>query len=127
MAYAYTVVKTKVSEIDYVYEITETGIIGGASGDQYQIDVPKSGLILRYKSARISGTGTLDPIVTVTTGVTSGIDVTMENGTASADIDLQPASPIFYYASALKLYCNNHATSGASVKTKIFIRDTWGI
>ncbi len=49
MAYSSTVTKTKINNVDYVYDITET--MGGdtaGTGTDFSIDVTTSGRILRY-------------------------------------------------------------------------------
>jgi hypothetical protein len=127
MAYAKTVTRTKVpdSNVDYVYDITETDSTSG--GDEFTIDLPTTtGRILRYKAHISSGSGSLDPIIGVSASA-SGNDIVLENGTAAATLDLQP-DPVLFYDSDKKLYINNKASAGGlTIVTRIFIRETWGL
>jgi len=128
MAYAKTVTRTKIpdSNVDYVYNITETD--STLNGDEFTIDLPTTtGRILRYK-AHVSGspTGNVDPIVGVSASA-SGNDIVLENETADGTIDLQP-EPVLFYSSDKKLYINNKAdTAGMTILTRIFVRETWGL
>ena len=128
MAYTVSVTKTKINEVDSLFEVTETDTTGGADGDEFTISVENTGRIFRYKSNITSGTGTIDPIIASTTNTKTGVDVIMENDSASTDIDLQPNGPVLFYSSSGLIYINNYAsTSGLNISTKIFIRDTWGL
>ena len=127
MAYAKTVTRTKVpdSNVDYVYDITETDSTSG--GDEFTIDLTTTtGRVLRYKTYVSSGSGTLDPIVGVVTSAANN-DIVFENASASSSIDLAP-DPITFYSKDKTLYINNKASAGSlSIKTRIFIRETWGL
>tara|TARA_R110000851_G_scaffold84037_2_gene183496 strand:+ start:11424 stop:11801 length:378 start_codon:yes stop_codon:yes gene_type:complete len=125
MAYAKTVTRTKVSDsnVDFVYDITETDSTSG--GDEFTIDLTvTTGRILRYKV--FASAGTVDPVVGVVTSASNN-DIVLENGTAAISIDLEP-SPVTFYSSGKTLFINNKAsTGGLTIKTRIFIRETWGL
>ncbi len=128
MAYSATVTRTKINEVDSLYEITETDTTAGVDGDEFQITVQTTGRVFRYLAAITSGSGTIDPVISASTGVTTGVDVVLSNDAADTEVDLQPTSPVFFYTSGGILYINNYAsTSGLNIKTKIFVRDTWGL
>ena len=136
MAYSSTVTKTKITTVDYVYDITETmGSTTAGTGTDFSIDVTTSGRILRYTCSASSGT--VDPCVsvadnpydaTVTPKVRQDVDLVLENATAAAVVDLQPSGYVLFYATDKKLYINNVCSdSSATVTTRIFVRDTWGL
>tara|TARA_Y100001963_G_C6730726_1_gene423756 strand:- start:343 stop:741 length:399 start_codon:yes stop_codon:yes gene_type:complete len=132
MAYSSTVTKTKINNVDYVYDITET--MGGdtaGTGTDFSIDVTTSGRILRYTCS--ADAGTVNPCVSVADNPYDGsvrqdVDLVLENATAAAVVDLQPSGYVLFYATGKKLYINNVCSNtGATVTTRIFIRDTWGL
>ena len=134
MAYASTVTKTKITEVDFVYDITETmGGVTAHTTTDFSIDVPTSGRILRYICS--ASAGTVDPVIATgadpydsTTGVREDVNLVLENATAAAVVDLQPQGYVLYHASGQKLYINNVCSNtGATVTTKIFLRNTWGL
>jgi len=127
MAYAKTVTRTKVpdSNVDYVYDITETGSTSG--GDEFSIDLPTAtGRIFRLKVHVSSGSGTVDTVIGVAASA-SGNDIVLENGTAASTVDVQP-DPVSFFSSGKTLYINNKASAGElTILTRIFIRETWGL
>lgn len=102
MAYSSTVTKTKINNVDYVYDITETmGSTTAGTGTDFSIDVTTSGRILRYTCS--ASAGTVDPCVSVgdnpydsTAGVRQDVDLVLENATAAAVVDLQPSGYVLF-------------------------------
>jgi len=134
MAYASTVTKTKINNVDYVYDITETmGSTTAGTGTDFSIDVTTSGRILRYTCS--ASAGTVDPCVSVSDnpydasgGVRQDVNLVLENATAAAVVDLQPSGYVLFHSTDKKLYINNVCSNtGATVTTRIFVRDTWGL
>jgi len=132
MAYASTVTKTKITEVDFVYDITETmGTTTAGTATDFSIDVPTSGRILRYICS--ASAGTVDPVIATAAdpydgSVREDVNLVLENATAAAVVDLQPQGYVLYHASGQKLYINNVCSdTGATVTTKIFLRNTWGL
>ena len=134
MAYASTVTKTKITEVDFVYDITETmGGVTAHTTTDFSIDVPTSGRILRYICS--ASAGTVDPVIATAAdpydssgGVRNDVNLVLQNATAAAVVDLQPQGYVLYHASGQKLYINNVCSNtGATVTTKIFLRNTWGL
>ncbi len=127
MAYASSVTRTKVqdSNVDYVYDITETESTSG--GDEFTIDLPtQTGRIIRLKVHVSSGSGTVDTVIGVAASA-SGNDIVLENGSAGSTLDIQP-DPVTLFSSAKKLYINNKASAGdLTIQTRIFFRETWGL
>ena len=134
MAYSSTVTKTKINEVDFVYDITETmGSTTAGTGTDFSIDVPTSGRVLRYTSS--ASAGTVDPVISVadnpydaSTLVRQDVDLILENATAAAVVDLQPSGYVLYHTTGKKLYINNLCTNTtATVTTRIFLLNTWGL
>tara|TARA_R110000824_G_scaffold40221_1_gene120781 strand:- start:2018 stop:2389 length:372 start_codon:yes stop_codon:yes gene_type:complete len=123
MAYSATVTKTKINEVDFVYEVTE---LEAVSGSEFTITVPTAGRILRYKCSA-TGVNTVDPVVAVATGTPGGVEVVMENATAATDIDLQASGYVLYYSSSKTLYIRNNSSTSQTLRTRIFLRNTWGL
>jgi hypothetical protein len=130
MAYSATVTKTKLNNVDYVYDITEDwdGTTPGTATD-FSIAVPAAGRILRYKSnATSSASHTVTPVISVVENATSGVNIVMQVSAAGNDIDEQAVDPPKYYSSTKLLYINNNSNhADAEVTTRIFLRDTWGL
>jgi hypothetical protein len=123
MAYSATVTKTKINEVDFVYEVTE---LEAVAGSEFTIAVPTSGRILRYKCSAASG-NTVNPLVSVATGAPGGVDVVLENSSAELDVDLQPSGYVLYYSNTGTLYIRNRSNTSQTLRTRIFLRSTWGL
>ena len=129
MAYSATVTKTKINNVDYVFDITEDydGTSAGSTTD-FSLDVPVTGRILRYKAKATNASHKVTPIICVVENATNGVNIVMEISSAANEIDEQAVDPPKYYASGKKLYINNNCDNSAGVvTTRIFLRDTWGL
>ena len=129
MAYSATVTKTKLNNVDYVYDITEDwdGSTPTAATD-FSIAVPAAGRILRYKSNASDASHTVTPVISVVENATSGVNLVMKFSAAENDLDEQTVDPPKYYSSTKLLYINNNSNhADAEVTTRIFLRDTWGL
>ena len=129
MAYSATVTKTKLNNVDYVYDITEDwdGTTPDATTD-FSIAVPAAGRILRYKSNASDASHTVTPVISVVENATSGVNLVMKFSAAENDLDEQTVDPPKYYSSTKLLYINNNSNhADAEVTTRIFLRDTWGL
>ena len=126
MAYASSVTRTKVadSNVDFVYDITETDSTSG--GNEVSIDLTTStGRILKIQVDITSGSGKVKCQIGVASNPTGNDVIALTR--QKADIDEQPDA-ILFYASGKKLYINNQASAdGLNISTRIFIRETWGL
>tara|TARA_R100001079_G_C4432956_1_gene145028 strand:+ start:633 stop:1013 length:381 start_codon:yes stop_codon:yes gene_type:complete len=126
MAYASSVTRTKVadSNVDYVYDITETDSTSG--GNEVSIDLTTStGRILKIQVDITSGSGKVKCQIGVSSSPTGNDVIALTR--QKTDIDEQP-DPILFFASGKKLYINNQASAdGLNISTRIFIRETWGL
>jgi hypothetical protein len=116
MAYAATVTLTRKGN-DYVVTISETD---AAAGSEATIEgLPITGRVQRQMCSLTAGTGTtVDPKLTLTSGGT-GVNIVVENGSASANVDnvSSPAVPfantdaVMYHMSVVDADTDNSITT----------------
>ena len=126
MAYNYTVTKSSASADGEVFvQVVEGG--GIAASDEFQITVPSSGRIIRWKAHATAGT--ITPLMGEATNP-SGLNVVMEFSSALQTQDESSIVSPVYYVSGGTLYGRSVVGSTLAdpetVTHYIYIRPTWG-
>jgi len=124
MAYSYTVTtKSASADGEQFITVVETD---NAASDEFEITVPTSGRIIRWKAHSDNNSTTITPKIGEATNP-AGISVVMEFASAAVTQDESSVVSPVYYASGGKLY--GRSVVGGTVTTVthyIYIRPTWG-